>query len=222
MAETSRAHARYRGKEWWHGLSPEELAAQRQLLLNEARAGSREAHQALFTSYLPLMLSLLQSGLPKELARASELEDLLQSAALLAWRAFSRFDGTHLAQYQQWLVTICQHRLASVIRALSPGGPHDLARQEPLDERTADAARHPYGRRQPTPDELFGADCDRAELKAAIAQLPADMRQVVEWRLDKRLTFIEMAWRLSRSRHHVERLFAKAVAVLRLRLNAKR
>ncbi|HVA46736.1 MAG TPA: sigma-70 family RNA polymerase sigma factor [Pirellulales bacterium] len=192
MAESNRAGDTFGGNGWWSGLSLEELTHERQLLLNRAH-GSREAHEALLTSFLPMMRSFFVHGLSRKIAREEPAGDLVQSAVALAWRAFDQFDGCHIAQYQQWLMTLCGNLLASLLRRLGPDGPQDLSRKQPLDEQAVDDARHPYGRRPPSPVEILKSLEAGAQLEAALRDLPGDEQQVVRLHHFDGLTFARSA-----------------------------
>jgi RNA polymerase sigma-70 factor (ECF subfamily) len=187
---------------------------ERQALLDQARAGSVDAHGELLDSYWPLMRGYFRHRLSRNMAQKADADDLAQDACLRAHRAFAGFIGCQLGQYRAWLMTICQNLVAEVLRRFS-GAEHNLALEEPLGNQSLEAAGQRGWARQQSPEEIVAALERHDQLEAALNQLPADERQIVVWRQFQELTFIEIAGRLRRTRRVVERAFYRAFGRLR-------
>lgn len=192
--------------------------AEQQALLDQALAGSIEAHGLLLESCRPWMHRTFVRRLPERIASKVDANDLTQDACIQALAGFAGFAGQCLPQYCAWLRKICQNLLAAAIRAFS-GTEHDVAREQPLE---ADSFEHGRGPRQPTPDEVLAALDDLALLAKALNDLPRDERQIVVWRQYEALTFIEIAARLCWTRHAVERAFQRAFVRLRVLIKQAR
>ena len=139
--------------------SPRQLddqSEERQALLDEARAGSKAAHDALLTQCHATMVCYFAQRLSPRLAAKANEDDLAQEVCLQAVRTFAKqFRGATVAEYWGWLMAICRNVLHALERMFGPGSDRDLSREELLDElRLAMESQHPYARRQPTPDEI--------------------------------------------------------------------
>ena len=138
------------------------------------------------------------------IADPAEAED---TAALIFTRAFSAWPPANPESARAWLFTIAHHVVANHYRSQATRGP-----RRPLDDAIEmhDAA--------PTPLDHAIAGESRAELRAAIAELSDDQREVVELRLAG-LTGPEIADALGKSHAAVKMLQLRAVQKLRTLLS---
>ena len=138
------------------------------------------------------------------IADPAEAED---AAALIFTRAFSSWPPANPDSARAWLFTIAHHVVANHYRSQTTRGP-----RRPLDDalEVHDAA--------PTPLDQAIARENRAELRAAIAELSDDQREVVELRLAG-LTGPEIADSLGKSHAAVKMLQLRAVQKLRFLLS---
>ena len=217
MAESNRAGDRFGGNGWWSPRNRDNPNEERQSLLNQALAGSSEAHGELLISYWRKTRRFFSRALSKEIALKNGPDDLAQEACRLALKGFGGFSGTSLAQYRKWLMTICKNLLCAVLRRYAAGKSHDASREEPLDEQAVDSGRHAYGR-QPSPEEMLAALEVRAELHDALGQLPAEERQAVQARYFEKLSLAQVALRLGLTVNAVKRTLKHAFQALKRRL----
>jgi RNA polymerase sigma-70 factor, ECF subfamily len=190
-----------------------------QALIDEARAGSRKAHEQLLTYFRPKMMRFFAPRVPRKIAARIGPEDLAQRACLLAWQHFDDFHG-EFAKYCEWLWRICRNLLNAVLRRFEPGNKRDISREELLDAAALEAMQPHCHRRQQTPDEIVVGLEVTAAVETALDELPPDERQIVRWRMFDGVSFIEIAQRLDWTRHAVERTFRCVMARLQEKLIA--
>jgi RNA polymerase sigma factor (sigma-70 family) len=199
--------------------SPRQLAdrsEERQALLDEALAGSADAHAELLVNcYGAKMFRYFGQRLSNAHRRKADEDDLAQIARMHALEKFTGFIGRTPQSYWAWLRKICDSLIQRLVRFFSQAK-RDLSREELLDElRLEDGEQHAYGRRQKAADEIFEALETSGQLQLALAQLPDDWRQIVVWRVADRLAFAEVARRLKRSNDFIERTFRSAIQRLK-------
>ena len=185
-------------------------SAEQQALLDRARDGSTEAHGDLLESLRPWMHRFFHRRLPAGITRKKDADDLTQEACLKAHQGLRSFIGRQIGEYCAWLKRICQNLLATVVRRLQ----RERAHEEALDEGGSQR-QCAYRRSEATPDEVIAALDDAAVLENALNRLPAEERRILVWRYFDGLTFAEIADRLCRTRHAVERAFHRAFGRLR-------
>jgi len=143
---------------------------------------------------------------------AHAAEDVVQDAALRAVKYFSGFRGTSGADGRAWLLTIVRNTAYSALR--SP--PTQGVAAEVFDEEQHSASGS---------DEDPSVDFDRQEtrdrLRDALAQLPAEFREVIVLREIQDLSYQEISditavpvgtvmSRLSRARQRLKRELVRA------------
>jgi RNA polymerase sigma-70 factor, ECF subfamily len=201
----------FANKAWWFPRQVGDLSLEEgQALVDEARAGSRQAQEKLLTSFWPKMLCYFAKEISERLRAKIGPEDLAQRACLLAWQHFDKFRGD-FAEYCGWIAKICRNLLKAVLRHYKPGSDHDISREELLNAAALEAVQQHGYRRQKAPEEIAEDLEITAALETAIEQLPPDERQLIHWRVFEKLKFAEIAARLGRSADAVRRAFNKAL-----------
>jgi RNA polymerase sigma factor (sigma-70 family) len=94
-------------------------------------------------------------------------EDAVQDAFLKLWHGAARFDPER-GSLRTWVVTAARNRSI------------DLLRGRPGRERQELALREDFGAPAAGPEELAAASLERAAVRAALAELPAEQRQAVQ------------------------------------------
>lgn len=212
MAARVRAHDRFEGNGCWSPKNLDHPDEDRRLFFEQARDGSSDAIRQLVQSYWRDVCLYFGRRLAKARHIAAKVEagDLTQEVSKLVWQKFAGFRGQTLGQYRKWLFTIAGNEWAGILRHYAPGTGRDVLLEQAFDE--ALAACHGYGRGRQAADDVLAELEDRAELDGALAQLPADQRQAVEWRYFNKLTVAAIAARLGWSRDSVKRTLAAALA----------
>jgi RNA polymerase sigma-70 factor (ECF subfamily) len=108
-------------------------------------------------------------------------QDAVQDAFLGAWRTAAAFDARR-GTAQTWLLTLVHRRAVDVVRR------EERRRTDPLDDA-------PVASGESTEEEVSVREQRRA-VQAALAQLPADQREVLELSYYGGLTQTELAERL--------------------------
>ncbi len=152
--------------------------------------------EEMYGDYSPLILRYCTARMPSQ-AEAEDATATIFTKALAAW------PPDDPAAVRSWLFAIAHNVVASLYRTTYANTP-----PRPLDEGTAtpDLAS--------TPEELVISGDERARLRAAVAELNRDQRQVVELRLAG-LTGPEIADATGRSHAAVKMLQHRAIKNLR-------
>jgi RNA polymerase sigma-70 factor (ECF subfamily) len=187
-------------------------------LLRQARAGSGPALGQLlelYRSYLSL-LARLQIG--RRLQGKVDPADLVQETFLEAHRNWAQFRGRSEGELVQWLRQILASRLSELIRRYLGTRRRDVR----LDRELAgelDQSSHVLDRGLVAPQSSPSQQAARREqavlLADALERLPEDYREVIILHHMEALSLPEVARRMGRSEHSVEKLWARALARLR-------
>ncbi len=158
-------------------------------------SGDRDAFRELFRRYAPLVLRLVSRDL-----RPDEANDLVQQTFLLLHRARNDFKSD--ARLRPWLCTIAVNARRQYLR--------DTLRHKTLDREFAEARV----------DRGFLAVNDAEErVRAALAGLPADQREVIVLHWMQGLSFREIAHAVGASLGAVKVRAHRGYLVMRQALN---
>jgi RNA polymerase sigma-70 factor (ECF subfamily) len=169
-------------------------------LVSWSAAGDRRAFDEIVTRHGPFALRVASRIIADWLA----VEDVVQEAMVRAWVQAGRFDSAR-AHFRTWLYRIVVNLCLDQRRRAQP---------EPMPEEF-DAADSAEG-----PDEVLEASERNAALAAALRELPARQRAAMTLVYDEGLSGAEAARVLGLTAKAVERLLARARAVLRERMLA--
>jgi RNA polymerase sigma-70 factor (ECF subfamily) len=169
-----------------------------------------------FRAYL-CALARIQMAARPWLAAKLDASDVVQQALLKAHAAREQFRGGSAAEMAGWLRRVLARTLANELRALGQarraiGLEHSLEADLDASSCRLDAW---LVADQSTPSERVG-DRERAEaLARAVAELPADQREVVLLKHCHGLSLAELAGRLGRSPAAVAGLLRRGLKRLR-------
>lgn len=190
--------------------------------LPEARAGSAEALGSALEAcraYLTLVANRELEPLFRAKGGAS---DLVQETFLEAHRDFGQFQGKSEAELLAWLRRLLLNNLANFRRRYAASDKRAANREVALGgagsssnwcEALAGDMSSPSG-------QAMQAERDEA-LEAALARLPPDYRQVVEFRYRDGLPFEEIAARMHRSSEAVRKIWCRAIDRLQQELETE-
>jgi len=147
--------------------------------IEAARRGDQEAWERLHQRYRPLLSFTAQAGMPDHLRGRFDVDDVLQSAFLAAFRALGGYDYRGEASLRAWLKEITRNELADRIRA------HDASKRSAKREQ---ALKDPDvlmrgGEEGDTPSQIVSREQRRAQVLAAMRRLE-DEHQEVLWMRD--------------------------------------
>jgi RNA polymerase sigma-70 factor (ECF subfamily) len=186
-------------------------------LLDEARAGSPEAWEALCGHHAPRLLALIRLRMGPAIRARVESRDVLQVTLLKAVRGIGAFRGQTRDAFAAWLARIAANEVRDQADRLGRRR-RAAAVETPLEDvpsgRLADTVRSQSSR--------ILWDERRARLERALESLSAEHREVVILRKLEELSFAEIAARIERSPDACRMLLARAMTALTLAIEGER
>ena len=171
-------------------------------LLALARAGDREAMNALFERLFPPLRRWAHGRLPAWARALGETTDLVQDALLNTFRRVDRVDAQRRGALQAYLRQAVTNRVRDALRIAGRTPPN-----APLDLNSADD--------RPSPFELAMSAELRARYAAALARLRAEDQALVIGRIDLGYSYEQLALVTGRRSAEAVRVAARR-AVVRL------
>jgi RNA polymerase sigma factor (sigma-70 family) len=145
----------------------------------------RAAFDEVFLPHLPEAYRLAQwlAG------SASDAEDIVQEAALRAFRGIRNFGAVNA---RAWSLTIVRNTAFSW---LAKNKPKTVVFMDDLSAAEQYGLEHegPHGGRIDTPEEIALLKADAAEIQQALAQLPAQFREVIVLREINQMNYRDIA-----------------------------
>jgi len=192
-------------------------------LIEGARQGDAECRDRLFTLCRSYLGFVARSQIETSLRRKVDASDLVQETLLEAFRDFERFDGRTEREWLAWLRKILNHNAADFVRryrvAAKRAAGREASFRDPADSRSPGVPEPAAD--QPTPSQEFLRLDAELRVTAALAELPPDYQEVIVLRNLQRLSFNEVAERMSRSRPAVQMLWMRAIRKLRETMEAE-
>jgi RNA polymerase sigma-70 factor (ECF subfamily) len=152
-------------------------------VIRRIRAGDRAAFLEVYDRYAPLLLSVAA----RVLGDRREAEDVLQDVFTQIWHKSSGYDA-ELGSLSSWAVTLTRNKAIDRIRAST--------RRRRLMEEIAISAETAADAPMPSANELLHGRERAQHIRAALADLSADQRQVIELAFFAGLSQSEIAARL--------------------------
>ena len=197
---------------------------QAEILLSQALAGSQDSFGKLLGVYRNYLHLLVVSQLEKKLQQRVSPSDVLQETFLEANRDFHQFRGCSIGEFCSWLRQILAHNLHRVIEQHVLTAKRSVRREISL-ERLSASLDHSSARIEALLPDLGTSPslkCERheqeLELANAIADLPADYRDVLVLRHIESLPFEEVAKRMQRSEGAARMLWLRAIRCMRSKM----
>lgn len=172
-----------------------------QALIEEAKAGSREAFDELAQVYRERLRALVYSRLGPVLRERLEVEDVVQETFLKAFRSVERFHWQGEDSFLRWLGGIAENLLLYLARE------HRKSRKLPLDGDV------PAG--GTSPSQMMRRDERFERLQAALDGLSPEHREVIILARLQGLPIRDIAKRLDRSPNATAQLLWRALQRLR-------
>lgn len=147
--------------------------------IEAARAGDQGAWARLDRRYRSLLAFTAQAGMPDHLRGRFDVEDILQSALLAAFRALGEYQYRGEPAFRAWLKEITRHELADRIRS-NDAGKRSAHRE--LDGADPDLFPGP-GAEGETPSQIFSRTQRRRDVLEAMSRLGQDHQEVL-WKRD--------------------------------------
>ncbi len=187
-------------------------------LLEQARAGDREALSRAFEKYQKRLAVLVHFKLNPQARTFSEVEDVVQETFLRAFRDLERFQYQSPGSFLRWLSSIADHVIVDRVRYQN----RERRAGENVPFRSASNPFGPEPRDSKTPSRLFAQQEAVDRLLERLGALPDDYRQAILMAKIEGLSTVEMAERLGKSREAVALLVYRAVKRFRAVCEADR
>jgi RNA polymerase sigma-70 factor (ECF subfamily) len=181
-------------------------------LLEQARAGSREALGRLFERSAGKLLALIRLRLGPRLRGQLESRDILQSCLLRASERLGQFHGSGSSSFMGWLARIAENEIRDQA-SYHARRKRDAARSVPLEE---EAERLPAELRSAL--STLALDERMQRLEQALETLEERHREIIVLRRLEELPYSEIALRLGSTPDACRMLYARAMAALTLRM----
>lgn len=180
-------------------------------LLQQAKAGSPAAVDALYERYAARLLAYIRLRMGRDLRARLESRDILQAALLKSLQHLDELKGTETASLMAWLARIAEHEIRDRVD-YHQRQRRDAAREVALDEGSPVAAASRSALTRVILDE------EAQRLEAALESLPPEHREVIVLRKFEELSFAEIGRRMGRTDDACRMLLARAMTALTLRL----
>jgi RNA polymerase sigma-70 factor (ECF subfamily) len=187
-------------------------------LLEEAREGDKAALGRILASYSAYMNLLARLQVGRQLQGKLDAGDVVQETFLEVHRQIRQFRGSSESEFLAWMRTILAGQIASIIRRYIGTRGRDVKLERELavqlDQSSQLLDRGLVASRS-TPSQ-HAVRRERAVLLAqALSTLPEDYREVIICRQLEELSFADVARRMKRSEDSVQKLWVRALAMLR-------
>lgn len=185
-------------------------------LINEARAGDRQARDDLFECCRNYVAVVARTQVESWMRAKVDASDLVQQTLLDAHRGFDQFQGNSEGEWLAWLKQILGHNVQDFVRRFRTGkrdahrevsaaGPHESSRAGIIDLLSESLL---------SPSQALMQYERELELAEALARLSPDHQEVIHLRNLQRLPFDEVALRMGRTRPAVQMLWMRALKKL--------
>lgn len=187
-------------------------------LLSKALEGCELARGDLFEAYRAYLELLARVELGRRLQTKLDAADVVQETFLEAHRNFGLFRGRTEPEFTAWLRQILAGRICNLLRHYLGTKGRDVRREHAWNlnlDQSSQAIDRGLFALQSTPSQHL-AQRERGVLLAeALARLPQDYREVVVLRHFEELSFPEVAGRMGRTVDSVQKLWVRALAMLK-------
>jgi RNA polymerase sigma-70 factor (ECF subfamily) len=194
------------------------------LLIQRAQRADEAARAQLLEAYRNYLRLLARTGMNAALQDKADPSDLVQETLLKAHRCFGQFRGQTEPELATWLRQILARNLCDLVRRYQAGGAREVARECSLED-ILDHSSQALGRLLEAPGASPSEHAQRRELSVvladALADLPADYREVIVLRSLEERDWEEVAETMSRSAGAVRLLWTRALARLRPLIEAR-
>jgi RNA polymerase sigma factor (sigma-70 family) len=191
---------------------------------NPLRSGSGADWDRLIEAIGPAsLLAVIELRMNPALKRCHAAEDVFQEALLHAWRDRAKHEWRGLKSFRNWLLTIVDRRicdLADQVQAQKRGGGAVVAPFSALaGSDSAGPSPLPWDSTTPSRIAVYREQADA--MRAALASLPDDVREIVQLRLFEQLAVEEIAQRLNLGMSAVRHRFRKGAELYQRKLVAE-
>jgi RNA polymerase sigma-70 factor, ECF subfamily len=197
----------------------------RDLFLDQARAGNLGVLGALLELYRPYLTLLARLEIGRRLRGKADESDVVQDVFVEAVRQFGRFRGTGEPELTAWLRRILAGCLNMLARRYCGTQARDLRLEQTFEhdlDRSSRILDNGLIDRGSSPSHKASRREQAVLLADALERLPVHYREVIVLHSLEGLTFREIGVRMERTPVAIERLWSRALPLLRQALEAVR
>jgi RNA polymerase sigma-70 factor (ECF subfamily) len=176
-------------------------------LLEQARAGDRDALSSAFEKFERRLAVLVHFKLSERTRTFAEVDDIVQETLLRAFRDIQRFSYQAPGSFLRWLSAIADHVIVDRVRY--QGRERRAGEEIPFRSESNPAGPEPADTK--TPSRLLAQQEAVERLLARLQALPEEYRKVILMAKIEGLSTAEMAQQLGKSREAVALLVYRAV-----------
>jgi RNA polymerase sigma-70 factor (ECF subfamily) len=186
-------------------------------MILEARSGSGSTLGALLELYRNYLRLLARAEIGRQLQGKVDPSDLIQETFLDAQLAFPRFAGGDEPQFVRWLRRILATKVANLVRRYRGTRARDVLLEEDIASGfdRSSCASAALAASIASPSQQAARREQSVLLADAIARLPEHYREAIILRHFEGLTFPQIAAAMGRSEDSVEKLWIRALGMLR-------
>jgi RNA polymerase sigma-70 factor (ECF subfamily) len=187
-------------------------------LLRAARAGDQAAFGALLRLYERYLALLARLRIGRELQGKADPADVVQETFLEAHRNFGAFRGETEPELLAWLRQILATRLADLVRRYVGAKGRDVRLEQRLAaelDESAGGLDNVLVASATSPSRQAVRREQSVRLADALDALPEHYREVIILRHLEGLPFAEVAGRMGRTEDSVQKLWLRALGLLR-------
>jgi RNA polymerase sigma-70 factor, ECF subfamily len=186
-------------------------------LLAAARAGDAAAIDRLFGSFRPYLRRLARALVPNILHPKGSGSDVVQDALFAASRHFGAFRGSTEVEFRTWLESILRNEAADFRRRFLGTDKRRATAEVHLAEEDPESGVELADTRLSPRSQLIDRE-KQERIRQVLDELPPELRQIVQWRIEENFTFAEIGRRLGCTESQARHRFGKAVRLLAGRL----
>jgi RNA polymerase sigma-70 factor (ECF subfamily) len=192
---------------------PDSVATQS--LLEQARAGDRQAFEQLFARYRPYLRRFIELRLDAKLRARVDASDVVQETQLEVFRRLTDFLERQPMSFHLWLRKTAHERLLKVRRCHVETAQRAVGREVPLPDHSSLLLVQQLLAPGSTPSERLDKREIACRVRQAVAQLPETDREVILMRNFEGLSNQEVAQVLEIDPVAASQRFGRALLRLR-------
>lgn len=187
-------------------------------LLARAAEGDRASFERLFSIYRDELRKLIEWRTDWGLQARVDASDIVQDAHFEAYRRLEDFLRRRPMPFRIWLRKTAQEQLAKARRRHLSAQVRSVGREVPLGREDSSHGPAPVAARQLTPSQQVAAAESAERVKACLAELSDDDREILVMRNYERLSYEQIAMILDIEPAAARKRFGRALLRLRQRL----
>jgi RNA polymerase sigma-70 factor (ECF subfamily) len=192
-----------------HDTAPD--ADQTEHLLQEARDGNPRAVEELLAGHRPYLRRLVELRLDPRLRSRVDASDVVQEAQLEAARRLAGYLEEPHMPFRLWLRWLAHDRLLMVQRRHLGAARRSVGREVALPEESSLLFARGLLAGDPTPSQHLQQQELASRVRAAVARLPPDDREVLLMRTFEDLSYEEVAYLLGVSAETARKRHGRAL-----------